>query len=93
MPPEIKSKNNATPQTPKKKGKQISRRKQQLSPDLPLTDMEALGLDEDEEPSMKSMMTFVVDMNAQLVTNKQRVESLAPEEERPHILFHIPRQT
>ena len=81
MPPKKKSKKNVTPQTPTKKGKQINRRKQQLPPDLTLTDTEVQGLDDDEQPSLKSMMTLLVDMNAQLATNEKNVESLAAEKE------------
>ena len=37
------------------------------------------------------MMTLLVDMNARLATNEQRVESLAAEKEaRSHILFTAP---
>ena len=52
MPPTSKNKKMATPQTPKKKGKSSSRRKQPL-PDLAQTDTEVPRTDDEEAPSVK----------------------------------------
>ena len=95
MPQKDKSKNKLTHHTSKRKGNQISKRNQQPPPpELSLTDTEVPGLNKDEEPSLNFIMTLLVDMNACLDTYKQRVDSLADENEtRPHIPFNSPRLT
>ena len=86
------SKKAAAPQTPKKTGKQNSRRKQQPLLDLPPIDMDALSLDESKEPSTKMMMmNLLVDINSRLAANEQRVESLVAEKDaRPQSLSQAP---
>ena len=49
--------------------------------------MEVLSANEDEKPSLRSMMALLVDMNARLATDEQRVEILTAEmEARPQSL-------
>ena len=75
MAPKPKTRKSVAPQTPKQKGKRASRRKQQPPLDLAPINKGASSADEGEEPSLKTMMSLLVDINSRLYTNEQHVEN------------------
>ena len=91
MHPKSKKEKMANPQTLKKKGKSSSRRKQQAPPDLSPTNTEALSTDEEEEPSLKSLMTLLGNMSDRLAIHEQRLGSLTVENDTSsHSFFTSP---
>ena len=77
MTPRTKTHKTATPQSPKKGGKQKGQRRAEPPPDLPPPVLEASSAAEDEEPSLNSVMNILVDISVRLATNKENVETLA----------------
>ena len=91
MEPKSKSKKFAAPETISKRDKQTGKRKQPLSEFLPIH-MGELSSDK-SEPSLRTVMDLLVDMNTSLATNEQLLDGLkaqkaAEEESRlqsPHL--------
>ena len=83
MPPNNKTKELATLLTLKKNGRSAGRRKQQ-PPFLPPSDTEALSMEDDEEPSLKSVMALLGTMNSRLGTcsYKKRLDGLTADASR-----------
>ena len=78
-PPKNKNTKTANPQTPKKKRASCSRRKQQPPPDLPATDTKVPSTYDEEEPSLKSLMTLLGNISDRLAIREQRLGSLTAE--------------
>ena len=78
MAPTSKTKKSATPQTPRKGSKKIWW-KAQPPPEHPPLETEASNADKDEEPSLRRMMSFHMDISSRLSVTEQRVETGCPE--------------
>ena len=77
MAPKTKTRNTTIPQLHRERGKQNGWRRAQSPPDLPPATLEALSADEDDEPSLRNVMTILVDISSRLSANKKKVEPLA----------------
>ena len=76
MAPKSNKKTAKPPHTPTKGRKQKSRRKAQLSPEIPSSDKEVLSYDEDPEPSLRDVMFVLGDISARLPLNEENVDNL-----------------
>ena len=76
MAPKSRSKKSAAPNTPKKTGKQTTKRKQPL-PEFFANHMGEPSSD-DSQPSLKAVMDLLVDISSRLSTNEHFVDQLRP---------------